>query len=56
MMDEVLPSSNLMEPCSAWGRNVVSVPVSGIAYYSIGSASYAYLQRSSDCETRLLVA
>ena len=56
MIDRVLWSNSLMEPCSACGRNVVSRSVSPAAYYLVGSAMCPYLQLSSDCGIRLLVA
>ena len=33
MIDRDLRSSSLMQPCSAWGRNVVSISVSQAACY-----------------------
>ena len=32
MIDRVLPSRSLMQPCSAWGRNVVSESISRAAH------------------------
>ena len=45
-----------MEPCSPWGRNVISEPISRAAYYYVGRAFHVYLQQSNDYETRLLAA
>lgn len=56
VISKVLRSSSLMKPCSAWGRNVVSKPVSQAAYCCKGSALYVYLLQSNECGTRLLVA
>ena len=56
IIDKVLRSRSLMEPCSAWGRKVISIPVSRAVYYFMGFAGHTYLQQSSDCGTRLLVA
>ena len=56
MIDRDLRSRSLMQPCSTWGRNVVSISVSRAAGYVLGCAMYAYLQQSSDYGTRPLVA